>query len=436
MNKARGAFPSIAANRTEIGFAVVILAAVVWVAWRFAGLGYLPQPFHYKPDETLNDLYKPAWWSHHVGGYDFWREIYPPLSPVFLRLFSLPGCYQAPWPNGWIVARGCDWPLRAMLGVFFLANGPLAWLAFRRAGLSRAWPRATTLCLGLPMLYALDRGNLLIPCFTCLLLAEGDILAWPAARWLAMGLALNFKPYLLVVALGRLARRQWAWLAGVGVAGLAIYLVTLALEGDGTPIQLVRNVIGYGQNRTDGPHYWASFYYAASYLPLAHMAAAGFSFTGRLGAGGAETLRLAIFALIRLAQLGGFACMVVACVRPARVQVLRFAALLAGLALTTVTTGSAGYAEVFVIFLVFLEPWRGRLRPLMLLAAYLLCVPFDIAIWPVRIDAARSFLSGRLVDPQFGVSIGQLVRPGLMLVIQFCLTGLNLQDMIGRRSQS
>ncbi|MGA2953823.1 MAG: hypothetical protein ABSD80_16465, partial [Caulobacteraceae bacterium] len=62
--------------------------------------------------------------------------------------------------------------------------------------------------------------------------------------------------------------------------------------------------------------------------------------------------------------------------------------------------------------------------------------PFDIAIWPVRIDAAHSFLSGRLVDPQFGVSIGQLVRPGLMLVIQFCLTGLNLQDMIGRRSQS
>jgi len=436
MNERGSSFPAVGANRAEIGFALLILAAGVWVAWRFAALGYLPQPFHYRPDETFNDLYKPAWWAHHKGGYDLWQEIYPPLSPVFIRLFSLPGCYSAAWPDGWMVARGCDWPLRAMLGVFFLANGPLAWLAFRRARLAGAGPRAVALCLGLPMLYALDRGNLLIPCLTFLMLAEGGFVAWPAARWIAMGLAMNFKPYLLVVAPGRLARGQWAWLAGVGAAGLTIYLVTLALEGDGTPFQLIRNVIGYGHNRAEGPHYWASFYYAASYLPLAHMASARFSFTAGLGTGGVAALRLAIFAAIRAVQLGAAACALAACFRPARVQPMRFAALLAGLALTTLTTGSAGYAEVFVVFLVFLEPWRGRLRPLILIAGYLLCVPLDWAIWPVRISAARAFLSDRLVDPQFGVSVGQLIRPGLMLVIQFGLTALNLQDMLGRQRQT
>jgi hypothetical protein len=248
-----------------------------------------------------------------------------------------------------------------------------------------------------------------------------------------MGLALNLKPYLLVLAPGQLARGRWAWLGGVGAAGLIIYLVTLALEGEGTPLQLVHNVIGYGHNRTEGPHYWASFYYAASYLPLAHMASAGFSFTGRLGADGLAALRLAIFTVVRAAQIGGAACVLAACVRPSRVQIPRFAALLAGLALTTITTGSAGYAEVFVLFLIFLEPWRGRLRPLMLVAAYLLCLPFDVAIWPVRIGEAQAFLSGRIVDPHFGVSVGQLLRPGLMLVIQFSLTALNLQDMLGRQ---
>jgi hypothetical protein len=435
MSESSTLFPEDRGGRIEWGLAALVLAAGVWALWRFSVLGYLPQPFHYAPSETLSDLFKPAWWAHHGGGYEAWREIYPPLSPVFIRLFSLPGCYAAPWPDGWMAARACDWPLRAMLAAFFLANGPLVWLVLRRAKLA-AWPRTAALCLGLPMLYALDRGNLLIPCFTFLLIAEGGIAAWPAARWIAMGLALNLKPYLLVVAPGRLARRDWAWLFGVGAAGLAIYLATLVLEGEGAPFQLVRNVIGYGQSRTEGPHYWASLYFASSYLPLAHMAPAGFSFTRHLGADGATALRLAIFAVIRAAQLGGAACVIAACFRPSRVNALRFGALLAGLALTTFTTGSAGYAEVFVVFLVFLEPWRGRWRPVILVAAYLLCVPFDVAIWPVRLDAGRAFLSGRFVEPHFGVSFGQLVRPGLMLVIQFGLTALNLQDMLAREPQA
>ncbi|HEY1560529.1 MAG TPA: hypothetical protein VGF71_06540 [Caulobacteraceae bacterium] len=326
--------------------------------------------------------------------------------------------------------------MSVVLSAFFLANAPLVWLAYRRAGLPNAAARAAAVSLGLPMLYALDRGNLVIPCFTVFVLAEGVLLSSPIARGLATGLALNFKPYLLIVALPRFAGRRSAWILGCGAAGLAIYLVTLILEGAGTPIQLLRNVVFYGHSRSDGSQYWASFYYASSFWPLAHMAAAGFSFTRSFGPVGVAILRASIEVAIRTAQFGAAACFLIACARPNRIHIPRFSALAAGLALTTITTGSAGYAEVFVLFLVFMEPWRGRVRPLILIAAYLLCIPFDFALWPVSSEPTRAFLSGRIVEPQFGVAIGQLTRPFLMLLIQFGLTALNLQDMLGHAPQA
>jgi hypothetical protein len=136
--------------------------------------------------------------------------------------------------------------------------------------------------------------------------------------------------------------------------------------------------------------------------------------------------------VLRATQLAGLGCLVLALIRPAGVDVRRVAALSMAIAITAFTTGSAGYAEILLFFLVFYEPWRGPVRIAILLAAYLMCLPVDYAIMPVVHGPLRSWLGGRWVSGSFGVSIGQILRPALLLVIQTGLIVINLQDIFRR----
>ena len=95
---------------------------------------------------------------------------------------------------------------------------------------------------GLPMLYALERGNLLVPTFTAFVLGTGPLIRSRWGRIVALALSVNFKPYLLGVFLPAVARRDWRWLLGFGAIGLAIYTVTFIAQGAGTPQQLLFNI--------------------------------------------------------------------------------------------------------------------------------------------------------------------------------------------------
>jgi hypothetical protein len=53
--------------------------------------------------------------------------------------------------------------------------------------------------------------------------------------------------------------------------------------------------------------------------------------------------------------------------------------------------------------------------------------------WPTIHATEHSFLGGRDVVATFGVSVGQLLRPGLLLILQLGLVVLNLQDIFGPR---
>ncbi|MEO8812697.1 MAG: hypothetical protein ABI376_07280, partial [Caulobacteraceae bacterium] len=407
--------------------AVAVLAAFALVAWRFARDGYLPQPFHYDVAGSLMDLYNTAYWANRAGAYEVWHAIYPPLSFVFLRLASIHACYGA---DG-VAGRHCDWLARWVLVAFFAVNGPLVFEAYRRVDPRTALPRAVATSLGLPMLYGLDRGNLLIPCFTFFVLGQGGLLRSRPLRWLSLAVSLNFKPYLLMIIVPYFVRRQWRWLAGLGVAGLAVYLVSFALEGSGTPGQIFEDIRLY-LSGLSGTH-WANIYYATSFWPLAHLMTSGASFSAAMSPGAVSAWGAALRLAMRAAQAGCLVCLIAGCLNPSRVNVNRFGALAAAFLLTTVTAGSSGYAQIFLFFLVFLEPWRGFTRITILICVYLLCIPADLALWPVIQPPAHSWLGARDVIPDFGVSLGQLLRPAVLLIVQFGLIALNLQDSLGAR---
>ncbi len=194
----------------EHAFMVGLLACVCWVIWRFAQGGYLPQPFYYLVNDSFMDLYTTATWAHRGGAYTVWRTLYPPLSFDLLRLVTDAKCYL----QGDLAGRRCD---RAALGVLIavaLANAGLVLLSYRMSDPRTALPRALAVAAGLPMLYALERGNLLVPTFTAFALGTGPLIRSRWGRIVALAFSVNFKPYLLGVFLPAVARRDWRWLLG------------------------------------------------------------------------------------------------------------------------------------------------------------------------------------------------------------------------------
>ncbi len=411
----------------EIALAGLVLAGLMLAAWRFVQQGYLPQPFYYRVSESLMDLYTPALWANHGDAYNKWHSLYPPLSFVFLHLTSLNRCYSVDDLAG----RNCDWLARLALFAVFLGNLALVFRNYRLSDPRTAIPRTVAMGLGLPMLYALERGNLLIPCFTCFVLGYGDLIRRRWLRCLALAAAMNFKPYLVFVALPLIVKRRWAYLAWCAGLGGAIYLATALWYGSGWPLEMIANETRYAS--APSKSYFGDLYFATDYWPLIRLL---HDYPPDLRLGSApisQAWSLGLTVLLRATQVVALALVAIALFRPRGVDVRRLGALVAVGAITAYTTGSAGYAQIFLLFLVFYEPWRGPTRITVLLAAYLLCIPIDRMILPVIHQQAYSWLGGREVTAAAGISIGQLVRPALLLVIQMGLVVLNLEDIFRPR---
>src|SRR5471030_3119130 len=179
----------------EGSLALAIGLALGLALWRFRKIGYLPQPFLYDLNYPLMGLYDTAYWANHSGVYDLGKSIYPPLSFVFLRLVTIHRCYGMSAFGG----RDCDWLVRWVILGFYVLNSGLVYRCFRQLDPHTALQRAVAMCLGLPMLYALECGNLIIVGFTFFLLGYGGLVRSAPLRWAALGLSINFKPYLLVL---------------------------------------------------------------------------------------------------------------------------------------------------------------------------------------------------------------------------------------------
>ena len=410
--------------RVEWLFAVGIMVLIAVAGERFAVDGFLPQPFYFLVDQTLMDLYSTAYWDVHGGAYLTWHSLYPPLSFVFVDLFSIHKCYA----RGAAAGRLCDWRSATSLLLFFILNVWLVFRSYRWMRIEAPAPRTIAVCLGLPMLYALERGNLLIPCFTAFVLAFGDLLRWKPARWLAMAVAVNFKPYLIFSLLPFVGRRAVGGLILCGLLFLAVYGLTFLAEGAGSPLEVIANESRYAGAKTST--LFSDIYFATSYWPLIRLLRAAPPGLTLATPEVARAIALSLEILIRLSQVAFFACCALALLRPRPIDVRRFGAMVACISLTAFTTGSAGYVQIFLFFLLLYEPWRGPIRMTMLIGAYLLCLPVDYVILPVVHDHAVSFLSGRAVVTRFGLSVGQLVRPGILLVIQWGLIVINFGDLM------
>lgn len=407
----------------EYAFALGVLALLARALVMLYLNGYLPQPFFYEPSDSFMDWFNTAYWSHNTGAYDSWRTIYPPLSFVVLRLLGKPSCYAN---TDGLEVRDCDWIGMVAIHAFFVLNIVLVAWAFIKLDRRTAVPRAVALSTGMPMLCALERGNILLLCFTAMLLAFGPLLTSARARWLAAGLAINFKVYLIAAVAAQLLKRRWLWFEGAMLATAIVYLVTYGVMGAGTLGEIYRNITDYSGGFVAAQV--LDVWNPVTYQPLISLLQGqSFPVASIVGSRVAEVGLVILPLVTRLGQLSIVLAAAATWLRPEAVPTYRLAFF--GTVLALISSEAGGYTQVMVVLFVFMEPWRGIGRPFALICAYLLCLPGDIPIGYIPPLIRESYLSGTRVEVQFSVAIGMFLRPGLMIAIAVALSAVTIRDV-------
>lgn len=183
------------------------LSGLLYFSWFLWHHGHLPSSFVFEKNDTFMDLYHALFWANNSARYTEWKSVYPPLNFIFLKLVNFIFLGNASASNGFDL-RDAAHPVT----VFFLCTY-LAIPAFVLK--SKLWSQFTSIekiifyfiiILSTPMLFVLERGNLIIfsLAFLALILNSDGLIR---AFWLA--LLINLKPYFAVLLLYYLVRHDW-----------------------------------------------------------------------------------------------------------------------------------------------------------------------------------------------------------------------------------
>lgn len=392
-------------------FAVCIAACLIWHAWFLNEFGYLAPPFFYAPSATFMDWFATTIWSYDEGRYDNWQTLYPPLSFSLTRLLSVSTCYTR-GTNGDEV-RDCDWLGYVGIGTFFTINTILTLIALRRIDRTTAWPRWFALSFGLPMIYGFERGNLLLPTFTFLLIAFTPLVRSARLRWLALGMAINMKVYLVSMLFPQLLKRRWRWFEGALVFTVLVYVGSYLHIGNGSPREVVDNLVA-----VSGPILTSSFldgWYAMTYAPFMGALQSDFiPIVGIIGSDAVEGLLFLLPLLQRLTQALIALAALAVWLRPEAVPMTLVTLL--GLLMALVTQETGGYTGMFLLLFVFMQRWEGIGRPIAIIMCYILAIPGDIIIDRLAPAVDESFLSGGTVSFQYALILGPFIRPLLVQI--------------------
>ncbi len=406
----------------EFLLATLILFATYKIAIFFFSAGYLPPPFFDEASDTFMDWYNTAYWAYRPGIYSEWMSVYPPLSFLFLRLFSIRACYN----DDPFASRVCDPVGVWVITIFTVINVYLIYKDFKKADKINALPRTLALGLGLPALFAWERGNLIVPCFTLFILAHGRALRWTWLRWICFGAMANLKPYLVIVVIGKLIRRKWRWVEGCALACLLVYVVSYIVLGRGSPLELYADTVIF--SGSPGSISLDFIEYATTYNSMLDILKTALPLMHFIGSRPMELVELVVPWAMKLGLVGVLLCYAMAVWKPYVLSSYRLSAMSIVL-LLTISRGAGGYAELFLIYFVFQEKWEGIGKIVALVTAYILCVPMDFMIIKIIHAVTDSYLSGRAVGYDFGLTLGAVARPGLLLILEYALVAASLMDL-------
>lgn len=394
-----------------LAIAVGIGRAIFFVS----AYGYLPQPYFYDANDPWMDWFNTADWSRDIGMYDSWGTVYPPLSFVVLRVFGLSHCYEGgAWFDNSYYARSCDWVGAVAVHAIYLACVIACSVALYRTDKSTALLRSFALAAGLPLTSALERGNLLLLAFLFMVLAHAPILRSARLRWVSIGMAINFKIYVIATLFSQLLRRRWRWFEGGLAATLIIYLLAFGILGRGTPIEVYQNIINFQADQ--GPSRFLDLFNQATYSPMVALfeAHAG-TVAGFIGSKNVDLALFVLPILLRITQAAIIAAVIAIWLRPEVVPMHRINNLAICFALVTVESGN--YTHLLPVFFTFFEKWRGIGPKVSIICCYLLSIPFDFALDRTVPLVHNTFYNNSTTFITYYVLLGPFIKPLIFYIV-------------------
>jgi hypothetical protein len=409
--------------RIETFFALLVLAGLIYMAALTVIYGYFPQPFFWDTDDTFRDWFSTAVWAHEEGAYDAWLSVYPPFSFAILKFMGDPNCYIHMSDK---VARSCDWVGLGFMHAIYVLNGVLVSRIYMKIDRQTAWQRSFTITAGMPMLFGLERGNLILLTFTFVMLGFGPLVHSARLRWLYVAMAVNMKVYLIAAVFTQLIKRKWLWFEAVVVLIVLVYLISFLIYGAGTPIEVYKNLVNFASGGAPGSvlDIWYPNTYVALRFVLGESDAPVNMFLG------SDEIGWALL-FIPLTQHSAQAMILLACVaawvRPEVVPTYRLTFL--AIALAMITSEASAYTQPVMFFFVFMEKWKGWLRPLAIATCYLLSIPGEIHIG-IPLDVMQySYIGQRYVVAQQGLALGMLLKPFMLMLPAYFLGLLTILDV-------
>ncbi len=177
----------------------------------------------YDKSDSFMDLFNSMFWAYDDGRYTEWGSVYPPLSFLILKLINYL-CAGSLYGDANYIR---DNSLMVVFGFFIIyLISPILVL---RTNTWREFPRNLKIAFyfliifSTPMLFALERGNLIVlaPIFLAFAISKTNFI-----RVLAIAVLINIKPYFALLIIYYWVRRDWnGFVACTLVSGL-IFLIT------------------------------------------------------------------------------------------------------------------------------------------------------------------------------------------------------------------
>ena len=398
---------------TEFGLMICVLAALaqVYSFWRYRG--WLPPPFVFDVNDTFMDWFNTAYWAHNPGAYNVWGTVYAPLSFVFLKFVGFGTCYR----NNPFDARDCDWLGITSILTIYAGCAIVAALSYYRADRKTALFRSVSYGFGLPLLYALERGNTITVALFFFILIFGELVRARGGLAFCAAMIINLKTYLVFPMVAFAIRRRWRTLELCGITTVLLYLITLMIYGSGTPGELYYNLQTWF--RLVNSNVWDQVYYSTSYAPFLEFDTKQYPVRDFIEQRYIDFVKVLIPIAIYSTRGLCLLTMLTAWFHPNVLPKHRLAFF--ALMQAFVAQSPGGYGQIFITYLVFLEPWTNWRTGVALICAYLLSMPYDYVIGNFYTYERAAWLSGRIADTAFGISVGATIRPGLLLIMTWTL---------------
>lgn len=388
--------------------------------------GFLPSPFLYDKSDTFMDLYNTLWWAGDDGRYTVWGSVYPPLNFLLLKALRIVFYQdiQLATPSDFRSLNLAPAYLLCIVHIiapFVVVSFP-AWRVISRPARLAV---ATIAAMSAPLLFSMERGNLIIICLLFLPLAFQEKSNF---RTLAIALLINIKPYFAVLLIGYIIAGDFRrFLQATAFAG-AIFLFTgLALDPD-FPLFLL-NLVSFSQNE--------AVFSGREVLALpSSISAFSYTLTTLLR----DSNNAAIYAqglvqmisLIELAKAAAILCAVALIIAARRRLTER--QIMATLIIIVINAGVwvGGYSQIFYLACVpaFLS---FRLLFPVVAAIGLILMPLDLATLMIDpLGPSWALLSGHIINNVWQLGLGTFVRPLLnftllLLVSLECIVRLSEQ---------